>query len=511
MARVLDLSRRRAPRLESWLLALPFVVGLLVYRAPAGLRLELLVGAVAAAVVIGLSIRRPVESVIVIVSVLPLSVMILAFLYTHGAGKQTVKALAYWNVLLGLGVVAAGVHRWSRDRHAADWIDRVALGYIAVALAYVVVPRLFVSHAVQTTLYVRLLGFRQDVFYVALFLGIRHLRLGDRDIQRITRAFLRTAFVVGAVGWLEFFASSVWNHFAVDVVGVQRYRFEVLNVNFAVFDPKSVLSNGTVSGRSFVRIGATDFNPLTIAFYLALAFIIAIQYFTRTSGLRAPRAALTVAAIGGALLFTQTRAGVIAAAIATLFVLRRDRWRPERAQARLLLMIAAALVAIVPFLASAKLLSRFTSDTTSRQEHAQATHNGFRLLIERPLGRGIATSAGVGQHFEESPSISESQYLQIGTQMGIVAMVLWALALGGAGRALWRARTRIEEASSVLVVSAMGEAVAAFAVASFIHQTLIGRGVAWSFAALLGAGLGAVDRHPAPRGRERVPRSLAVS
>ncbi|MBA3653589.1 MAG: hypothetical protein H0W70_05280 [Actinobacteria bacterium] len=464
--------------------------------APLGFGVETLLGAVLGGFVTVWAFRKPVRALTLLIILLPFHTLATALVYRVTGSVAIARDAAYWKESVGLAAAAAIFVRWRREHHGVDWIDRVAIAYLMLGLVYLFAPGLFVTNVVGS-LFDRAVGFRGDVFYVLLLLAARHARFTEAELRRAVRWFLIVAGIAAAVAIVEFYASGFWNDVAVNFFRIPRYRVEVLRISPALVNPDDLRVYGEVAGRQYLRVGSIELSFLTTAFYLALALAFAVDRFSRLEQFKATRAALGLAILGLALLFTQTRSAIVTAIVAVVLVVRRDRTRSERARVRGTAIILVMVAAIIPIAAAGGLLSRFTNDSGSSASHESSGRVGYTLLAHYPLGRGLSTAAGSGQRAEiANAAVTESQFLQIGTQLGVVGLALWLLTLGGAAVRVQRSRSRIGTPDAALVASAVTAAAAGFTLGSYLHQSLIAYTVAWTFCIFLGAALGAADTAP---------------
>lgn len=78
-----------------------------------------------------------------------------------------------------------------------------------------------------------------------------------------------------------------------------------------------------------------------------------------------------------------------------------------------------------------------TGITTSTDQHAQAVTEGVNRIQEQPLGYGLGT-AGPASYESAHPFATESYYLQIGVEAGVIGLLLFGLFSLIAGWRLWK-------------------------------------------------------------------------
>jgi hypothetical protein len=375
--------------------------------------------------------RRVATAVTVLLVVLLFNSALLPLAFKAGLSPSVVRSLSYWKEGIVLGSLLALWRR--RPFRRPDALDIAALGFVALGTAYLLLPRLFIGSAGGSSLsfYDRALGWRSDVLYVMVFLVFRHLRLGRALVDQILRRVLVVVTATAVIGIFEALFSSTWNNFAVHVLGVTNYRHAVLHTQpSAVFHLNDVRTFAILQGHQILRIGSVLFDYIAIGFVFAVGLGIAAEIVARG---RAPRwvyASLPV--LGIALLLTQTRSAIVAGLVATAFALRRRAGKGLGDRSRLARILAVLLVAALPFVILTGLLQRFGSAPHSDTQHRSSLSTGINAMKLYPMGLGLGTAAGGGliafqANTNPTPDvvISESQYLQVGTQLGFIGLGLY--------------------------------------------------------------------------------------
>jgi O-Antigen ligase len=504
-----------------WLLPIPFYE----FIRHEQLRLHQMTAAIIAVWLVVAIARRPAVGLIAMVVLLPFDTYLLAALLRIGVPAAVIRPLRLWQYGIAIGLAFAAARRFRQRRQRFDSLDKIVLAYLALGSAYLVLPHLFVGNAVGAYLpfYSRELGWRSDVFYAALFLIVRHLHLRADEVERAVKGLLMSGGVVAGIAVFEFFDKGSWNHFAVKVVRVTRYQQVVLNyVPSQSFNPNSVLAYGTSGGHSFVRVGSVlDYE--TLSFYMALCLGVAAEIIARARAKAWLLAAVPI--MGLALLVTQTRSGLIAGAVAVLVGLRAQIGRSIVQRLRLSLTIALVVVMALPFVLFSHVGHRFLGDTSNSLHHG-AFNNGVTAMQHHPLGRGLATSAGAGQQVasnstgvskaalvaaaagEQPVLVTESQWLEIGTQLGFIGLAVFA-----AMSLMMIKRLRPRSPSAAMADSAMPGAGARNALIGLLVggtflQPFINVAMSFTVFALVGMGVGLIDDLDRQYGLETSPSGL---
>jgi hypothetical protein len=419
----------------------------------------------------------------------------MALIFKLGAPAQLVRQLTYWKELVVIGLVIAAVMRFARDRPRLDFVDWLAFAFIGLCTLFLVFPQIFVGDGPLPGLSDRVSGYRFDVFYVILFLAARHLRLSGVEIRRLLTAFLASAMVVAGICWLEFFSSSTWNTIATQWFDVQTYKYFVIELSpFFVGPVDDVRAYGHIAGRLFVRVGGPEIAYIGTAFYLVTAVAVALERFTRSIGLKAVRTFLPVPIIGFALLVTQTRSAIASAGLLVVVVLLTNRGRAAIARVRSTALISVILLAAVTAAFAIGLTDRFSGDPASDAAHERQLSTGWDLMWDNPLGTGLATAAGAGIRSGTGAFfIPESQYLQVGIQLGLLGLLLYLAFWLGSALRLHLAPRVIRDDHALWGAAAMRDALVGLLFGSYFLHSFVTISSAWVTWGLAGAALGAVD------------------
>jgi hypothetical protein len=447
--------------------------------------------------------RHPEGALNALLIIVPFSIFILAGLFRIGVPHAIVRPLGQWKELLIVGIIVASARRFRASGRRPDAVDWVAIAFVAIGSAYLIVPKLFVGTAVgsQLTLTQRELGWRGDVLYVLLFLAFRHLLLPGETVERIMRRVLVAGSVCAGIGVFEFFFSNLWNKIAVTWFAVPRYLNVVLGIQpSATFNLYNVNHVGHIAGHSYVRVGSVFLDFLGIAFYFAICLGIAAELIAR--GRARPWVYLSIPLLGTALLMTQTRAGILAGGVALLVALRPQIGRLTEARIRFGIVLGAVAIVIFPIVLLTHVGARFTGDSASNKSHQNSYRNGISIVEHAPLGRGLATAAGPGQQISFTDKTgksanyvtTESQYLQVGVQLGVLAMADYILLFFLVVRLLHQDHRGADQRGRFASPSAMRNGVIALALGGLVLQPFTTFAVAWTLWGLAGLAAGVVDR-----------------
>lgn len=503
------LGARVDPQRVAWLVPVALFAGIVI-------DVNALSAIVATATAVGYLLvvrRRPATAVSVLLVLILFNPVMLPLLFKVGGSASLVKAASFWKEGIVVGALLALVGRGPRRR--LDALDVVAVAFLVLSTIYLLAPAVVGAAASSFSLHSRALGWRSSSLYVVAFLVLRHLRLGRAVVDQILRRVLVAIVVAAIVGIFEAVFSSTWNHLAVDDLGVTMYRHVVLGQQpGGLFSLHDVRTYGTVNGHEILRIGSVLFDYVGMGFAFAIGLGIAAELAARGRG--RPWAHLSMPVLGIALLLTQTRSAFVAAVIAVLFALRSRAGKPSVQRARFARILAVAIVVTVPIVAATGALHRFSGDKGSNALHQSRAQAALSIMVHQPLGRGLGTTSGGVAAADQSltansPKViaTESQYLLVGTQLGVVGAGLYvAIVLLALRRVL---RRRPDDAKS-LAPSAMSNVAVGVAVGAAVTQPFVTIEVAFMFWGLLGLAVSVADQDSdrAPRGEPARHRGAAT-
>ena len=401
-------------------------------------------GVIAVLSIVVAAARFPRPAAVTLVAAVPLDLYGMAGLYQLGLTRAELSPLRFWPeaALLGLGL-AASVAFLRSDRRL-DALDGAAIAYVALGTAYLLVPRILLDQGLGTHInfYGRELGWRSDVMYVAVLIVGRRLPLGPKRAEAtstIMRVVIALGVVMAALGLFEFADPSAWNHFATSVLQVPEYQQQVLKTVIPGTSNTDILVYSRVGGHRFVRVGAL-LQYESLGFYLAICLGLCAEIVARGRARRWGTPLMAVLAL--ALFLTQTRSAILAGAIAVALVFLARPGRRSEGQARIGLAVSAVLIVADVLFLVLGIGSRIAGNHQSDTVHAASFSSGLHVFLHHPFGRGLATAAGGGQEvllkgLSGGYVITEDQWLQIGTQLGIIGLVLY---ISVAVLSLWRLR-----------------------------------------------------------------------
>jgi hypothetical protein len=372
----------------------------------------------------------------------------MAQLWDLGVRGRTLDAVAAWKeglLLLGLAFAAWGV----RGRLSLQVVDRLAVAYAIVIVAYALIPQ--DSLGGEATMRGELLALRHHLLPVAAYALGRLLSQWWEERRWLAGTIALTAAGIAVIGLfdLAFINLQAWRD-----SGVPGWYREQLDLHYEGLSglPENWVYNTGDEENPLRRLVSTFLSPLASAYALVVALIyVASRRFRWWWGVLA-----FVLYVG--LLYTHTRAalGALAVGLAVLAVAQR-RFAPI-VLAAVSLAVAALFLAAYPSLGPSTSYTQaeleflrenaqqepgqssdpFAADESSTRSHLRNLRDGIRTVLEHPQGYGLGNAGVVAKRTGVEIKAGESTYTELGVDAGLVgaaAFVLWSVALL---IALWR-------------------------------------------------------------------------
>jgi hypothetical protein len=364
------------------------------------------------------------------------TLMLLIFHFT--GWMLLVRGAQAWKELVVAVLLARVVDQAFRRRRAPRvyLLDLAIIAFLAYGCLYLLYP----SSLAETTLTSQLFGLRANAFFLlAYFIG-RGVEIDVRRLRALLATFSVLVVLVAAAGVAQFLfpgaANSLFDALSFpDYVEAQRGDQGV----------QYVVRQNDIQGLLIPRASSFFLSDLGLAFYSMLAAPLMVALFLNARRFRGRLAAniLMLAALGTAVL-TVTRSAMAALVpmLAAMFA-----WRRALPGALLLAVEGAAVVAPLALylnLTPALLRGMFSPDEASVQGHLRALDLSIAVLLDEPFGRGLGTAGQVAQRFTPQGGITnESWYLQLATEMGVLAALLFLAILVGFGVAAFVQTMRV--------------------------------------------------------------------
>ncbi len=386
--------------------------------------------------------RRPVWALHAFVVGLALHNVVMAELWQLGVRGVALDVVSAWKeVVLALALVLV-VHAHRGVPFRASVTDWLALTFGALVVLYALIPQAVLGgHATHKGV---LFGVRHDLLPVAAYFLGRGLDLTREDLRRLGRTILATAAFVASVGLVD-----------VYLVPLQRWRdsgapgwfHEQLGLDYRGLSrlPENFVYNQG-DGVVFRRLVSTFMSPLASAYLLVVALLLVAVWRRRDWVLA------LVPLLFAALLWTHTRAGLLALAVGLVCLAwAKRRWWPAIA-AVAVVAVGLAFVKAYPhfgprthFTASELRIQQrnarehgvastdaTTAGDASTKEHLTSLREGARTVAHHPWGFGVGNAGVTAFRTDVRPRAGESTYTELGVETGLLGalvFIAWSVAL----------------------------------------------------------------------------------
>lgn len=474
MIETLRRSPTSAPGALTLLVLIGVALGAALGAGPVWLALLLIPMLLMASVAV--SLRRPEWALMALVIGLPIYPFVFSQAYAHGAPAFGLAAAKGWKEVILAVLALAVVHR---GLNKVDIVDCLALAFVVITLVYLLLP-------LGSALDARVIAAREDAAPILLMVVCKHLPRGGIRAERILNVVIVLGVVIAVLGFINSLDATLWTNL-VTLSGILPYTSSVLDAI-----PAAPIVYGNFGRTTFIRAGSIFFAPLSLAFFMLIPINATVARVVHGRGSWVTMACGLVCTGGLFLTLTRTAIALLPLLLAIAFLLGRSR-------GNLGVALVAATVILWPVLSSLNLTTRFQStlDQTdpSTVRHLAGLQVSIVRLSQNPLGTGLGTAGSTARRFGVIGGIvNESWYFQIGTEMGIVAMLIYVLLILGVIRQLWtRARRHSIEATAALG-ALVGVAIGGLVLHSFEDVS-----TAWILWLLVGLALRAQPAISGPR------------
>jgi hypothetical protein len=476
--------------------------------------------------------RRPIAALYLWILGLAVHNAVGAALYGAGVRGSALTAIQAWKEILlavGLGRLAVDAVRARALPFRPRLVDGLALAYGVLVCIYAVIPQHALGgaadrHAVG-------LALKHDLIPVAAYFLGRAVLVRREQLVTLAWTLIGAAAVVAAWGLIDDYAIPIswWRRSAVVPYFHRQLGYDYHGTGGL---PENFIYN-VGSDKPFLRRLVSSFlSPLATAYMLTVALLLG-------AALRRGRwiaAACVVVAAGLLFTFSRSSLAALAAGLVVLaFVLRR--WWPA-AVAVAVIVVSIAWVHVFPSIAPT---GRFTkadlvqqhltakahpgssfsptsANEPSLHEHWRSLVVGARTVVHHPQGFGLGNAGQTASRTGTPIKAGESNYTEMGAEMGVLGSLLWAAwivallaALILAARATrWWAAIGVAASFAAAAVLAIQTDVIGDPWMGYVLWTLAGICVAP--VALAGDGDRFPSRHRAraPEGRGHRPRARVL-
>ena len=402
--------------------------------------------------------RWPGWTTVALAALTPVNRFLILLLY-HSTHSSALVQLAqiYKDILIGLLVVRvlyAAV--FEKNSKTIKVLDVLVGAFFALSLIYLLYPGAVAGIGVPE----RIAGFRADAYFIVAYYAGRGVALRRRHLRWIILSLIPGSLIVSAVAAIQFVFPTAANYFFQSLEFSQFIQGDAgTKIEFAVRDRG-------FAGQSLPRASSLLLGDLALAFYQVLlvslaAALYAERQLRRFQVLTGGFLMLMI----GTLLLTITRSAAIAIGPALLLIALFGR-----GFGKILIVVVFIAVAGLGLVTAYGIEPTTLSQLTSAEEASVRGHEGalqrsLDLIQEQPLGRGYGTAGTIGQRTAAGQGITnENWYLQIASEMGILAGVLYFLCVAVLAVVCFRASFRVKDVWLRVVTLGMGGAAVAFLV-----------------------------------------------
>jgi O-Antigen ligase len=443
--------------------------------------------------------RRPIVSIYVWIVGVAVHNTVGAALYGAGVRGGALTAIQAWKEILLAVALARVVVDAVRARtlpFRPGVVDALALAYGALVCVYALIPQHVLGgsadgHAVG-------LALKHNLIPVgAYFLG-RAVVAGREDLARLAWTIVGAAVVVAALGLIDVYAISIswWRDSAVVPYFNKHLGYDYHGTGGL---PENFIYNVGGDKPFLRRLVSVFLSPLATAYMLTVALLLAAAFRRRVHLLAA--AAVVLAA---GLLFTFSRSSLVAlAAGLVVLAFAQRRWWAVLAAA-ITIGVSVAWVHVFPHIAPT---GRFTKadiayqhrtakkqpggtfnpispNEPSFRNHLTSLRDGAHTVLHHPQGFGLGNAGQTASRTETPIKAGESNYTEMGAEMGILGSVLWTAWVVALFLALLSTARRTGWWAAVGVAAAFGAALALAVQTDVIGDPWMGY-VLWSLVGLV--------------------------
>ncbi|MDO8614718.1 MAG: hypothetical protein Q7T33_03140 [Dehalococcoidia bacterium] len=405
-------------------------LGLILFAVVASGQVAVLLGLVAAAALAYTAWRWPMQTVIALMVLLPISRFLSFAAFTATDSTTVLRASQTWKDVVLAVLVIRMVHDAFLRRQAprVHFLDLLVVFYILLVAAYVIYP----GDEQQSSRTVRLLAFRQDAFYLLAYFVGRGLTISREHLRQMLLTLAGISVVIAAVAVWQWAAPGMSNKL-FDKLGYSEFTEAVGTPHEAELVRSRLLAGGELP-----RASSLFLADLGLAFYQILLIPIAAGlFFSVRRGLSSLSSGFLLLLMIGTMGLTVARAPALAAiaGLALLILASRSFLRGTWTAVGLAAM--ALVFVLVSGFSPSQLSELFSSQESSALAHTELIRRSTELLQANPLGLGLgngshvsilANNVGTGS----VPAwATETWYLQLGLEMGVAAIFLFCAILLG--------------------------------------------------------------------------------
>jgi hypothetical protein len=390
--------------------------------------------------------RRPAVALYLFLVGLALHNALMAALYEAGVRGSTLTAITAWKEILvavALGRVLRDALRERRLPFRLAVVDWVALAFAALAVVYALIPQSALGgHASRHTV---ALALRHDLVPVAAYFLGRSLVLRAEELRRLAWTLVGVAGLLAGIGLIDVYAVSIswWR-----TNGVVQYFHNHLGYEYhgtGVHPGQAGLPENFVynvgGDKPFLRrLVSTFLSPLASGYLFVVALLVAAAVLRRRIAI-----VLGIVAFAG-LLWTFSRASLLALAVGLVVLGLVRRSRIELGAAVATVVVAFAWAHVFPKIApqgnwtkadlvyqharaqkqrSAGGFTTTSANEPSLRSHWDSLRGGIETMAHHPQGFGLGNVGQTASRTDTPLKAGESNYTEIGVELGVLGSLLW--------------------------------------------------------------------------------------
>jgi hypothetical protein len=367
-----------------------------------------------------IAMRWPTATAVTFIAFTPLNRFVIMLIYHYTHSLLVTKSVSLWKEAI-LGAILARVLYdllfTPYRKHTLLPLDFVALFFVLIGVLYLIYPG-----TLNSDFFTRLQGLRADTVFVLAYFAGRGLHLNRARLRWIVTAIIPGTLLVGVVAVFQFVEPGIANRL-FEYFGYSEFvRFQG-NIG----DQIATRNRDLPGAESLPRASSLILGDLALAFYQVLTVALAAAMFYGARRLRSVvMNGLFLGLMLTTLAMTLSRSAIASAGAAIALAALAARSFGRLALLGTLGVVVGMLIILSSFIKITTVQAMFNFGDASAVKHVVALEKSVSLIADYPLGRGLGTAGNIGQQQQGSEGITnESWYLQIGTEMGVLGMVVY--------------------------------------------------------------------------------------
>ena len=364
--------------------------------------------------------RRIYASLVLLVVLGAIHPFVMLLLFSMTQSSTIVKGAQLWKEVVVLVLLLRGVE-WAFTKRFTPkvyFLDLLIGLFLVYAAMYVFMP----SSLADSTMQSRIFGFRADTFFLFAYFVARAVPITVKQVRRLIIVYCVISLIISVIAGLQFLMPQASNEM-LETLGFSKY----LELQRGDETVSVAVRSSHFEGVAIPRASSLLLSDLALAFYSLTSVPVAAAVLVTVHTFRERLFAnVFLLASLATTLFTVTRSAIVALGPMLTLALLRPRGIPVA------FLIALQITAVlVPAMASLNITldllpTMFSPQEGSISAHSAAVTLSIETIQAEPLGRGLGTAGQSAQRLGVAEGItSESWYLHLGLEMGVVAAISW--------------------------------------------------------------------------------------